>query len=737
MMRSQRVLQVAMVRQCPGFDGRRRPSIALLTAVLVVAVTRTALAQAPSPADGPWSGQAQCVGTVRAPGYQDEQTHTWKLTGASPITPGAYIRDFPATWSMTGSGSRILPGRLGNTEAWTTQVPTWSAPISIWEPPGSGNIRLASRFPLTVQGAIQGSTAGLNPFSSALQEPPFPVIEVPATQMVIAGSRTEMVPGLVGWRQPSGAEVTETCTWNFTSGGQTSQASPVNPLKRAGAPAATVVPLPPAMATTTVASTTAPAPPPTGLGTRVSSAPVPVRPGVTEVETLTAACTMPAPKVGSPRVTPASVSLSWDPVPGVTGYFVSRQDARSLTSLTPALIQATTFTDIAEFDFNVMYKYAVSAQYSQGCSEATWVSVKPPQPKDPLASSFKATQTADGTVRLEWQAVPGVTAYVLVGPGTNLGLNFTVRGTSQIITGVPAGLQEWRVASMYEPGGILTAGSTWPKATATITTPSGRYRISITGFQAVNETVDLILFDGSRDEIYVAAAKYLDGRFLGIAKSDVHGDVGWPPGVLLPPRANRVKAGTASSTGGIQTGDVVQGPLGTTTQNTFPLLVWEGTLGGLGGSTRVTVKLTIWEWDGDASNYNKWARLMSQPPSPSEMNASPKNIFRSSLSQLALEQSSQADAPKNASTTTASDTKSYGYDRAIGGVSTGTQTFLVTSSGIVDLNTLFDGEINRNAPSGAVPAPVPAPQPNVFIDFTDTGNLGGKYRIFLHFEPIP
>ena len=63
-----------------------------------------------SVADGPWSGQMQCVLSVRGSDYQDDLTHTWRITGGPPEIVGMF-RKWPAVWSVQGSGSRQLAQR--------------------------------------------------------------------------------------------------------------------------------------------------------------------------------------------------------------------------------------------------------------------------------------------------------------------------------------------------------------------------------------------------------------------------------------------------------------------------------------------------------------------------------------------------------------------------------------------------------------------------------------------------
>lgn len=205
-----------------------RVIIAAVVAVLADAgVPPAARAQTPaSAADGPWSGQVQCVLSVRAPDYQDDQTHTWRITGGPPLMSGAFRR-WPAVWSVQGSGSRGLAAdtvprraaRLGApSETWKTTVPETSAPIAFWEP-AAGRIRIGSQHGLlNANGAISGSSSAGGVITSALQEWEFPVVEDAATATTISGTRTRSVTQGRGWLQPAGALTTETCTWHYTRG---------------------------------------------------------------------------------------------------------------------------------------------------------------------------------------------------------------------------------------------------------------------------------------------------------------------------------------------------------------------------------------------------------------------------------------------------------------------------------------------------------------------------------------
>lgn len=91
-----------------------------------------------------------------------------------------------------------------------------------------------------------------------------------------------------------------------------------------------------------------------------------------------------------------------------------------------------------------------------GSKEAVFT---PPAARDP--AGLTATVAADGAVTLTWQEVPGVTSYQIT--GTDLTAPVVVRrATEWRSPPAGAGPKQWKVASVYEPGGVLTAASAWP-----------------------------------------------------------------------------------------------------------------------------------------------------------------------------------------------------------------------------------------------------------------------------------
>jgi len=130
--------------------------IGFLMAIAIAVPGIAAAPQTPAAADGPWSGQAQCALSTRAPDYQDDQIQTWRITGGPPVIAGS-VRNWPGVWSVHGSGSRANPP-----EHWTVDVPERSVPISMSDVPVSGRIHIASTHAqLVASGAVRvtGTTA--------------------------------------------------------------------------------------------------------------------------------------------------------------------------------------------------------------------------------------------------------------------------------------------------------------------------------------------------------------------------------------------------------------------------------------------------------------------------------------------------------------------------------------------------------------------------------------------------
>ena len=170
-------------------------------------------------ADG-WSGQVQCVLSIRAAGYQDEQTHTWVLSGA----PNARndFRDYPVAWTVTGSGNRTSPSLRAAAavgDSWTRNATAKSA-VTLFVPLGTNTLRVSPGQPgqraTKAAGAVQSTGAAVG---ADADEWIFAPIDIPAPGQNSTGSRPAQTrTDLVGWRQPAGTPVVETCSWNLAKG---------------------------------------------------------------------------------------------------------------------------------------------------------------------------------------------------------------------------------------------------------------------------------------------------------------------------------------------------------------------------------------------------------------------------------------------------------------------------------------------------------------------------------------
>jgi hypothetical protein len=190
-----------------------------------------------------------------------------------------------------------------------------------------------------------------------------------------------------------------------------------------------------------------------------------------------------------------------------------------------------------------------------------------------------------------------------------------------VATNVPAGSQQWAVASFIEPGNISTPAADFPRVTLNVVAPapaapapatspappvaSGRYRVVATRFDVARETIDNVLdLDGKGDEIYGGFSMFHVNRVNGqvldqdLRRTKVHGQV--------IGGTDRVAAGSATPNGGLATGDGYpsassSAPSG---DQTFPFLVWDGTL--TNNQDALVLLPSLWESDNDDENFDAW-----------------------------------------------------------------------------------------------------------------------------------
>ena len=160
---------------------------ALLPWVFLIA-RAGAIAAQQGPFSVPWTGWARCIVSVQGPGYTDQQTHTWNLTGGTPTIEGAF-RIYAGTWSVVGGGSlQRTQGTQTLVARWATNVQGMRSPIAVFVRASDGRMLISARHAqLRASGAISGyqqitidgkpQTPGQ--ISSEAFEWPFPVADGP------------------------------------------------------------------------------------------------------------------------------------------------------------------------------------------------------------------------------------------------------------------------------------------------------------------------------------------------------------------------------------------------------------------------------------------------------------------------------------------------------------------------------------------------------------------------------
>ena len=223
----------------------------------------------------------------------------------------------------------------------------------------------------------------------------------------------------------------------------------------------------------------------------------------------------------------------------------------------------------------------------------------------PLAAptGVSAEYVGAGRFAIAWSPVPGAAEYEVYAKSSVCDCKVSMPPLTDT-TDVPQGALDYPgPISIYvralDGGGGVSPNS----APVTVTTPKhwGAYRVTVNGVRVNRETLDdPAQIDGKRDEIVVTASVQAydrDGNPVGqagLAETKVHGDINAAAWSTATSPQVRIKAGSASTLGGLKTGDLIA-PTGQPTAISFPLLVWEGILREEG----VTVGIVpiVWEVD--------------------------------------------------------------------------------------------------------------------------------------------
>ncbi len=527
-----------------------------------------------------------------------------------------YVQPVPTVTPPIGASLGSVPS--GFTVSVTMGA---TGPLVSWTPLPNASQYAVERYKIDDL-ACCGSTSGRTPATSPWQDAPLPMSGT-YTYRVTANTPAGQVYGetLLGFRLPGGSAPSQPAPVNAvlvsptTTGTVTPMTAPTTAVLVAPTTTGTITPMP-ASTAPTITSPTATSPT-SGSGT--------LNPNQTAVLSSQPSGGGAPAQIWFGLESPVSVRVFWDwPTTASQyidiGYSVRRAIAGTTnwTQLTPVPLKQTFVLDDVVPDPRQTYTYVVTATHLDGTSGSTSANFTPPAPKDP--TDFAGQVVAPGEVLLTWSRVGTASQFLLTGPGMGNGLLTDGQPTTggahkhtYTVKGLPPGTHTWHLATSYQPGGVLTAPSSWPVASATIGVTTGKYMITVESVRSNNDAVDDITnLDGIGNEILVLAEIDLRDKSGQVVQSlskssTIFGDVG----ALSLAGTTRVQAGSVKPNGGIGPGDVIspiweqpnapQPGTGYT-----PLVLWQGQL--TDGAEIVTIVPSIWEWDDGTvlASLSKW-----------------------------------------------------------------------------------------------------------------------------------
>jgi hypothetical protein len=172
-----------------------------------------------------WNGSVRCDIDFKGPGYVSHETQMWTLTGAPPPDGGA--PDYPGTWTVSGSGSRVPTDTLRSAATWKTEGSAQGVRMAIFVRqsdqrllvfPRHGQLNTANGTTGTEERAELGRRAQPQPISKSVSEwRPFPTIQDAATSTHVTGSSTTPLTRADA-SQPIGTSGQAVCSWNLVQG---------------------------------------------------------------------------------------------------------------------------------------------------------------------------------------------------------------------------------------------------------------------------------------------------------------------------------------------------------------------------------------------------------------------------------------------------------------------------------------------------------------------------------------
>jgi hypothetical protein len=352
--------------------------------------------------------------------------------------------------------------------------------------------------------------------------------------------------------------------------------------------------------------------------------------------------TTPPPPPGPPpqgiRFQPDSTygifaKIAWNAAPNARSYVVTRgkSDDPACCNATSGELPASTtsWVDMGLFRKG-SYTYTLTVNYADGSVGKGGMTLGVLHNAAPtqLAVNFRSP----GMIRITWDAgsVPGTCCIKIAGPGLGpTGEKMVLGGGPLDLPFLPQGAYTWKVVGAYDVKNlpaqpstnygsesstatvygtttqvtdnyvVLAPPSEWAELSTTVAVRSGRYRIALEGFKAINVTAeDPFRSDGRGDEVFITtqvseygpAGQMVSSRMV---RTPTFGDKQNFPA--------RVQAGSASATGGIMPGDrypaeaKLISELQPLTTNNLPFLLWEGELSEVKGL--VMLSPAVWESD--------------------------------------------------------------------------------------------------------------------------------------------
>lgn len=406
-----------------------------------------------------WTGSMRCELQASAAGYSHHEVQTWTIAGGVPTTQGAFTI-YPATWSVTGQGTHDRErNNVRRLARWDASATVSNAPISFHVTPAGQLVAQLWHSQLTAQGGYTGTDQYFDSgvpraegrlVATAYEWQPARIAGS-TSDTGLAGSTTTQVGSQVGPLQPPEARATVACSWSFGQG-----SAPALPPSGTAPPAGA--------ATGTPSSAGGSVPPPVGATTPPATASQP--PAGTSTPPATSmppSHTTPPPDISAPP--PASAAPPPDASPP-SGAVIAPPGSSSPPPAASTSPGSSTNPTGAPLRPGPSGLSPATAPRGTGVIAPRGGLTADPSsvPRDP--ENFLAAQVAEGAVRLSWNPVPGVSSYVVLGPGAEDGLKVDM--PNALVTGIPLGTHEWRVTSWYAPGGSRTVADRWPRASLTV-----------------------------------------------------------------------------------------------------------------------------------------------------------------------------------------------------------------------------------------------------------------------------